>query len=180
MSRAGQSAALCLLLAALMLPADHARASEALELRVKAAFLFNFTRFAHWPAASFQTAHSPIVMCVLESDPIAPVLEQTVRDKDVDARPVQVERRGWRDDMSHCHLLYVGGSESAPVKAAFETTRSAPVLTVHELEGALPAGVARLYLEEGRLRFEVNEADAQRRSLQFSAKLLGLARVIRA
>lgn len=180
MRRAGLRATLCwLLLAALLLPVNRAGANEELELRVKAAFLFNFTRFAHWPEASFAGEHSPIVMCVLESDPIAPVLEQTVQDKEVDAHPVQVERRRWRDDLARCHLLYVGGAETAPVKAVFETTRSAPVLTVHELDDALPAGVARLYLDDGRLRFEINEADAQRRDLQFSAKLLGLARLVR-
>lgn len=179
MKRAGVLAALWALLVALSLPGAPAQANEDLELRVKAAFLFNFTRFANWPSKSFKTARSPIVMCVLDADPIAPVLEQTVQDKEVDGRPVKVERRAWRDELDSCHLLYVGGSESAPVETVFETTRSAPVLTVHEIDHPLPGGVARLYLEDGRLRFEINDADAQRRKLQFSAKLLGLAQLVR-
>lgn len=181
MKRAHPRAVLCVLLAALALalPGLPARADEGLELRVKAAFLFNFTRFANWPTASFKTEQSPIVMCVLESDPIAPVLEQTVEDKEVDGRAVQVLRRGWRDELDRCHLLFVGGSERAPVETVFATTRNAPILTVHEVDRPLSGGVARLYLEAGRLRFEINDADAQRRHLQFSAKLLGLAQLVK-
>lgn len=169
------------LIAALLLalPALPAHADQGLELRVKAAFLFNFTRFANWPADSFKSGESPIVMCVLDSDPIAPVLEQTVQDKEVDGRGVKVLRRQWRDDLDRCHLLFVGGSEPAPVESVFATTRDAAILTVHEVDHALPAGVARLFLDEGRLRFEINDADAQRRHLQFSAKLLGLAQLVK-
>lgn len=181
MKQARARSTLCLLIAALVLalPGLPARADEGLELRVKAAFLFNFTRFANWPAASFKSAESPIVMCVLESDPIAPVLEQTVQDKQVDGRAVKVLRRQWRDELDRCHLLFVGGAEQAPVETVFATTRNAPVLTVHEVDHALSAGVARLFLDDGRLRFEINDADAQRRHLQFSAKLLGLAQLVK-
>ena len=76
-------------------------------------------------------------------------------------------------------LLFVGGSKQAPVETVFATTRNAPILTVHEVDHALSGGVARLFLEDGRLRFEINDADAQRRHLQFSAKLLGLAQLVK-
>lgn len=150
-------------------------ADEPLELRVKAAFLFNLARFTEWPAEAFVDAQSAIVLCVREPDPLAVVLEETVADKHIDAHPLQVLRLKPGDAVARCHMLYVGGAAAAPAQQAFAATADAAIVTVHESAQALPGGVARLYLEAGRLRFEINSAAAERRHLQLSGKLLGVA-----
>jgi hypothetical protein len=60
------------------LPALQAQPLPSLAYKIKAAFLFNFTQFIDWPAATFPVADSPFVIGVLGEDPFGPYLDETV------------------------------------------------------------------------------------------------------
>jgi hypothetical protein len=46
---------------------------------VKAAFLFNFTRFVEWPAKAFETSESPIIIAVSGDEDVVAQLQSMVR-----------------------------------------------------------------------------------------------------
>jgi YfiR/HmsC-like len=48
------------------------------EYQVKAAFLFNFTKFVEWPQQAFKNASDPMSICVLGSNPFGNSLEEAV------------------------------------------------------------------------------------------------------
>ena len=52
------------------------------------------------------------------------------------------------------------------------------VLTVYEAQSTLPGGVVRFYLEDRRVRFEINATEAEREKLTVSSKLLAVAKVV--
>ena len=192
--RAGAIAVLALIAACLSTPA---RAVTDTELKVKAAFLFNFAKFVSWPYRKFASPGSPIELCVLEDDPIGPVLEDTVRGKLIESRALAVRRSKTPADWSRCHIAFIGAvpsasagdnssfsrtpaaTNSAPVADAFLDLTDHSVLTVHESGRALSGGVVRFYVEERRMRFEINVAAAEREALQLSAKLMSVATVVR-
>ena len=62
------------------------------EYLIKAAYLYNFAMFVDWPAASFARRDSPIVIGVLGSDPFGAALDETVRNKSVNNRPIRIDR----------------------------------------------------------------------------------------
>jgi hypothetical protein len=119
-------------------------ADVSLELKVKAAFLFNFARFVVWPASKFVNYHSPIYLCVVEPDPLGAVLEESVRGKIIDNRPVEVRRSAHVEDLLDCHVAYVGGDDSLKTATLLARLGSAGVMTVHEAGRPLAYGVARL------------------------------------
>ena len=192
--RAGAIAVLALIAACLSTPA---RADTDTELKVKAAFLFNFAKFVSWPDRKFAVPGSPIELCILEDDPIGPVLEDTVRGKLIESRALAVRRSKTPADWSPCHIAFIGAvpsasagdnssfsrtpaaTDSAPVAEAFLELTAHSVLTVHESGHALSGGVVRFYIEERRMRFEINVAAAEHNALQLSAKLMGVATVVR-
>ena len=62
------------------------------EYQVKAVFLFNFSRFVEWPAAAFESADAPFVVGVFGHDPFGSDLDEVMKGKSVNGRPLVVRR----------------------------------------------------------------------------------------
>ena len=69
---------ICIALVLLGIYPGRAEAPPADEYRVKAAFVFNFTKFVEWPSGVFKTPVDPISICVFGNNPFGSALEQTV------------------------------------------------------------------------------------------------------
>lgn len=167
------------LLPGLLLGAAPARAQDNLEQRVKSAFLFNFSKFVSWPAGKLAGAASPILFCVLERDPIVPALDMTLADKTIDGHPLQLRRVGRAEELRGCHIAYLGAPDGARLPAMLAALAGNGVLSVYDGDAPQSGGVVRFYLDDRKVRFEVNEAAAEREGLQISSRLLSVASVVR-
>ena len=147
------------------------------DVAVKAAFLFNFAKFAEWPALP---AGAPIVVCIVGDDGIAAALVDTVRGQNISGHALEVRRpqdsAAWRA----CHLLFIADAEARRSAGGLGAIRTLPVLTVSDGKGFSQAGgIIELYVEGGRMRFAINVDAAERSGLRLSSRLLGLAKIIR-
>lgn len=149
-----------------------------LELKVKAAFLYNFARLVTWPPGKAASASRPLEICILEQDPVGPALEESLAGKSVEGHPLVVRRLADATGWSSCHIAYVGGSFPELTRDVLRNLAAHGVLTVHENPAALPDGVIRLYLVDRKLRFEINQSAAQRGRLRLSSRLMSLAAVV--
>jgi hypothetical protein len=146
-----------------------------MEYRVKAAFLYNFARFVEWPQSR---SAGPLMIGVLGADPFGRALADTVHGKSVDGRPVVVRKVGSVEEASGCAILFVSSSERNRWLEILAPLRRTAVLTVGDAPGFLAAGgVMNFYLEDNRVRFELNPEAAKRCGLKLSAQLIRLARV---
>ena len=161
--------------AALAAPAQQA---VDIEQRVKSAYLFNFAKFVTWPEHKFAAPDSPLDVCLRAGEPLAPALEETLAGKTIESHPVQVQRPQDADGWARCHIAYLGDEPLEQTVVTLRMLAGRGVLTVHEAEHALAGGVVRLYLEDRKLRFEINAAAARREDLQLSSKLMSLATVV--
>jgi hypothetical protein len=153
-----------------------AETDPALELRVKAAFLYNFARFVDWPASAFASADAPFVIGVFGDESIAQALEQIVKGKSIGNRVIQTRRIPDATRIHPCQILFVSQSETQQVALVVTAVGSAPVLLVGESPGFVAAGgTIGFTKEEGRVRFEASTAAAARANLKISSKLLRLA-----
>lgn len=167
-------------LLALLLPlyTGSARAEDSLELRVKSAFLFNFANFISWPDSKLAGPADPVWFCLLERDTLGPVLEATIDGKSVDGHPLQVRYVDRMDALRDCELAYLGVMDASRLPA-LEMLRGSGVLSVYDSEVTQSPGIVRFFLEERRVRFEINQAAAEREGLQVSSRLMGVAKVVR-
>ena len=142
-----------------------------LEYQVKAAYLFNFTKFVDWPEHVMPVGE-PITICVAAPGPFGKTLEETVRGELVAGHPLttRVVR-----DAAGCHVLFVPeGVTAAPL---LRDARTAPVLTVGEsAEFLRDGGVVNFVMDDGKVRFEISQDAAARAQLRISSRLLRLAR----
>jgi hypothetical protein len=149
-----------------------------LELKVKAAFLYNFARLVTWPPGKLASDIRPLEICILEQDPVGPALEEAFAGKAVEGHPLAVRRLPGTTGWTSCHIAYVGSSFPELTRDVLRNLTDAGVLTVHENPAALPDGVIRLYLADRKLRFEVNQSAAERGRLRLSSRLMSLAAVV--
>lgn len=178
MSRAlGWGGCTAALLLALAGPAGAAKQDD-LELKVKAAFLFNFAKFTTWPPPRLKAGDN-LLLCVQGNSAIGAVLEDTVRGRSIAGHAIDVLQSPRSEDLRRCHVVYISSGDDSRITQELDTLASNGVLTVHEAGEALPGGVIRFFLSDaGRVRFEVNVTAASREQLALSSKLLEVSRVV--
>ncbi len=155
---------------------SHAQDAPLSEYRLKAAFLFNFAKFVEWPPEAFATPNTPIVIGVLGDNPFGTDLEETVRNKVINGRPVVVKFPQSSDAATNCHILFISTSERKRLPEIFESLRRASVLTVSETDRFTEMGGMINFIPEGnKIRFQINDEAAKNAKLKISAKLLSLA-----
>jgi hypothetical protein len=172
--KTGRSATLLAL--ATLLAWGGARADEHLELAVKATYLYKLAPFVTWPASAWGDAAAPLVICIQGKDPFGPVIDRAVAGQKIGGRPVVVRRLPHVDAASGCQIAYLAGSDAQPASAALSEIGKAPVLTVTDQDrGSGEDGDVHLVLLDGRVRFVIDNGQAQHQGLAISSKLLALA-----
>ncbi len=144
------------------------------EYRVKAAMLYNFTRFVRWPAT--MATGNELVLCVLGENPFGDAL-QDLAGRPTGDRTLAVRHLAGDDGTDGCGVLFIAASEQANVGNLLRQLGHRPVLTVSELEGFIEeGGIIRFILEDNKVRFRINMTAAEQAGLGISSKLLKLAR----
>ncbi len=148
------------------------------EYQIKAAFLLNFVKFIEWPPGAFTAPDSPIRLGVLGDDPLGPALDEMVRGETIHGRSLVVLRSRQIEDLKQCHLLFICKSERARYTDELEILEGTPVVTVSDIEGfANNGGLIQFYLDDKKVRFEINLAVAKRLDLKMSSQLLALGKI---
>jgi YfiR/HmsC-like len=170
------------LLALLLVGASAGARADArhdLEYQVKAAFLFNFTKFVEWPSEAFKTPGDPLTVCVVGDDPFGDNLDAAVQGETVNGRRLKVVRTRTLAELrtTDCHLVFVARSGRQRQQEILAALAGTGILTVGDETGFLTdGGVIRFVLDDNRVRFEINLAAAEASRLKLSSKLLRLAR----
>jgi uncharacterized protein DUF4154 len=151
------------------------RAQDVTEPSLKAAFIYNFAKFTEWPQDAL-SGPLPFNACVLGDEPTSDALERSVKGRQLGGRSITVQRVAPDGPLKSCHLLYVSNLKSAQIASVVEAVRGAPVLTISDIDDfARLGGIAHVFIENGKMRFDLNLELAKRVRLQLSSKLLVLA-----
>lgn len=151
-------------------PIVDAQTSLNKEAKVKAAYLFNFTKYIEWPDSSFTSPESPLVICIDRNPTMEAFMRALVKSRKVGKRqrPLQINPLQQAD---RCHLTYL---KESPV-----STDKLLVSSVNVAEAGNPfEQVAILFFQEnGKLRFEIKLQEIERLKIAVSSELLKLARI---
>ena len=150
------------------------------EYAIKAAYLYQFGRYVEWPAQAFADERAPLVIGVLGADPFGNLLEEIARTKRIEGRPIVIRRFTSAADCTFCHILFVCASVDSESKTLIlQKVRGNPTLLVGEEPGfAERGGTINFFLDENKIRFEINTEVARRDQLKISSKLLSLAKIV--
>jgi len=156
-----------------------AQGNASSEYQVKAAFLFHFAQFVEWPAETFKDTASPVTYCTVGEDPFRGALEAGLSGKTIEGRPVRVAHFKQAQEIQGCQIVFLGAAEKKFVSATLANLKASPVLTVGESENfAQQGGMIGFFLEDNKVRFEINLGAAEGAKLKISARLLTLAKTV--
>jgi hypothetical protein len=149
------------------------------ETRVKAALIYNITRFVEWPDSAFAGPGDALVVCVVGPRRVAETLEQTVRGRKVDGRGIRVVHGPdvLREDAPH--VLYLARHYGRGDTRWLDELADLPVLVIADDSTACLHGARLCFFQENnRVRIAVSEDPPPISGLAISSQLLKLARPV--
>jgi hypothetical protein len=162
-----------ILLAPQAMQGQHAKPTE---YDVKAAYLYNFTRFVEWPVQGPQAQSDTFAICVIGNNPFGSALQDTVAQEAIAGKNVVAKQIPTPQGAANCRVLFISSSEDKRLKQILTSLGTASVLTVSDLPRFTQRGGMVQFLVDGnRVRFEVNAAIAERAGLTLSSELLKVA-----
>ena len=154
----------CLLFSQLLRADD-----SSVEYKIKAGYLYNFTKFITWPEDNAKTFN----LCILGSDPFVDLIDP-IEQRTAMGRPIKVFRFDSLKNMgheTHCHILFE--SNRIPVQGIDNT------LIVGEGEEFIgQGGMIGFVNKEGKIKLQINLKTITQSGLKVSAKLLEVADVV--
>src|SRR5581483_4910149 len=105
-------------------------AAQVDEYRLKAAFLYNFTKFVDWPSEAPRRPDEPIAICVLGRNPFGNVLSETIAGKVVGLRTLTVREVSDSKQVDGCSILFVSASADKQFRSIAKTLSGAAILSV--------------------------------------------------
>lgn len=144
--------------------------TSALETKLKAAYLYNFTKFVEWP----HNSGKPIRICVLGDAGVGKMLEDLAvkqgERKEFSIQPIV------KAEIGACDILYISGNERE-AKNLLELVKEHDVLTVSDNDNFNEqGGIVALFPDNGKIRFSINLSAVKKTNLKISSKLLELAK----
>jgi hypothetical protein len=172
---AARATAVALLAVLLAFPFRASPVSPVGEYQLKAAFLYNFARFIDWPVRG-RANPGDLNLCILGDSPFGPDID-LINGRTVGQATVRL-RRVLIDGVGSCQLLFIASSESSHLERDVVRLRGLPILSVGDSTGFSERGIAiNFYIEQSKVRFEINIDAVQRSGLTISSQLLKLARI---
>jgi hypothetical protein len=150
------------------------------EAEVKAAFVYNFLKFVDWPSSSGPRPDRPLTIAIVGEGSVADATASLLEGKRVSVHPLHVVRVKPGSPLPEVHAVFITGAEQKEAQRTLARMAGAPVLTIGDDEHfAARGGMIGLYVEDRRVRFEVNTDAADAQGLRVSSRLLALARLVR-
>jgi hypothetical protein len=148
-------------------------ADQPTEYQVKAAYLFNFTKFVKWPQ---QPGAETFNVCVLGTDPFGKALDSTIEGEAIEGKKVVVQRIKTAKEATGCKVAFLSMSERKNDGTILRELLHSGILTVSDIPGFIGHGGMIGFVRAGdRIRFEVNLAAAESAQLTVSSELLKVA-----
>jgi hypothetical protein len=107
-------------------------------------------------------------------------LAQTISDKTLHERKIEIVYCKSPEDAKDCHILFVSKVDKLKLLELFQALSDKPVLTVgDDIEDFCQlGGVVNFTQQHAKKRFEINNKGAAKIRLIISSKLLALARIV--
>ncbi|NCA75218.1 MAG: YfiR family protein [Alphaproteobacteria bacterium] len=150
------------------------------EYLVKASFIDRFIRFIKWPGDSLQTdTTKPFIILVLGKNQFGDNLNRVFANNRVNGRKVTIKYASKIDTTQCFHLIFIDGSLARNLNFILQYTRSKPIITIGDTEGFCQRGVLiNFFIENNRVRFELNQSAFRMTRLQVSHILIQSARLM--
>jgi hypothetical protein len=163
----------------LLFAAHVAPAQQSDEYRVKAAFLFHFAQLVDWPPDTLADKDKAFTLCTIGQDSFGGDLEAALQGKSIGTNPLQIRHLKLPKEVQGCQMVFIGNRERKQIAPLLNILKDEAILTVGESNDFVKqGGMIGFFMEDDKVRFEVNVDAAARAKLKISSRLLLLAKSV--
>lgn len=146
------------------------------EYKVKAGYLYNFTKFITWPEDKNETFN----LCIVGEDPFGDLIDP-IEQRSASGRPIKLFRLNSLNKEQRCHILFISASikDNLLLKGMLDIHEGDNTLTVGETtEFAIQNGMIGFINRDGKIKLQINLKILQQSGLKISAKLLEVSELV--
>lgn len=142
---------------------------------LQAAYIQKFINYIEWP----QSNSSQFVIAVLHNENEYVAMKNALQGKQIQGRTVVVEHIRTPDLSQNIQMLHVKEMDLSTVKELQKFNKSPILVISQDLEELSKEVVINFFLENGKLRFDINVEKANNINIKINSRLLKLARKIK-
>jgi hypothetical protein len=147
------------------------------EYEVKAVFIYNLAKFVEWPDKSLDNI-STLNLYILGDDPFENDMD-AIRNKLIKGKKVVIKQIDSPDALKNAGILFISSSEKEQLRDILKGISGLPILTVGDTQSFAQRGVmVNFYLENNKIRFEINLEAANLAGLKINSNLLRMGTII--
>ena len=142
---------------------------------IKAAFIYNFTKFVMWPQQGSYSDAESFNVCILGDDRLT-AAASTIQGKSVQGKVLQIKYITNAGENGECEIIFLAISNTERLQQALETIKGTRVLSVGDSNDFVDnGGIIGLFVENNKVRFDINQLAADDSGLKINSRLLELA-----
>ena len=144
--------------------------------KIKAMFVYNFTKYIEWPS-SYKTGN--FVIGVLGESSLYTELQSMTQTKKAANQPFELKKFSSPADIDQCHMLVVPREEASKIDQVLAKVGGYSTLVITEEDGLAQRGAGiNFVVRNNRQKFELNKTKIEKHDLKVSSSLLSLAIVV--
>jgi hypothetical protein len=150
------------------------------QAQVKAAFIFQFRNYVTWPEErGGKDAHNFIISIVGRDRVLLQELEILAKEKKMNNRQIEVKGVDAAERLIKSDIIVIATHDLETLLEIVRKTKGDHALIVSQAEEfARKGSMINFYIEDERLRFEINLSAVKKENLQISSQLLNLAKLV--
>lgn len=147
--------------------------------KIKALFLYNFTKYIEWPASTALLTPNFRIGVYGDYPSLVKELEGMAASKKHKDQPFKILKFNSLSDVVPCYIIYVAPDKTDEIDKLKAKLGNIPVLIVSDKDGGLSKGaVINFFYESSRQKMEISTQNASKDKIKVSSQLLGVAKVV--
>ncbi len=159
----------------LIVPLSIFASSASLE-SIKVAYIYNIAKFVTWQE---KDSSSPFTICSYSNSSISKSIK-TLENQKIKDKVILIKNDIKDNQLEECQILFISNNENSKLNKILDTTKKKQILTISDYPKYNTQGVIiNLYEENEKLRFKINQEEAQNYKIDISSQLLWMATIVK-
>jgi len=155
---------------------DFTQDHSANEYNLKAAFIYNFTKYVDWNSSS---GENEFIIGVVGHSAIYVPLEIIANTKSVNGKRIQLRQFSSLNNYTFCNAIFISKNTDQSIEEILEKVERKGTLIISEKNGyALKGSAINFILINNSVKFEINTNKLKVAGLNVSSQLLKLAIIV--
>ncbi|MBX7182863.1 MAG: YfiR family protein [Bacteroidia bacterium] len=147
------------------------------DYKIHAKFIYHFTKYIHWPTSA---AKDVVSIGILGNDVVYSELQTITPGKKVGTLGFKIDKLTPESNFGAYNLIFVSATQMKQFDKVITATGGKPILIITEKTGyARKGGDINFYIDNDRLRFEINEKTITSKGMNIATDLLVLGTIVK-